>query len=91
MNDAMELQDVEKAIEDQDRERLWRQLKLAGSPHYKTGDVEPMDLYRAAGMLRSFALCNIIKYAYRNSNPDEPINADDMKKIVHYAEILRAL
>ena len=67
----------------------WEELKQRGSEHYKTsGGVEPIDLYRSAGMLRHFALSNIIKYAYRNANPDEPMNLEDMEKIKHYAEML---
>ena len=66
----------------------WEELKQRGSEHYKTGEVEPIDLYRSAGMLRHFALSNIIKYAYRNANPDEPMNLEDMEKIKHYADIL---
>ena len=60
--------------------------KKKGSEHYKTGGVEPIDLYKAGGMLRHFALCNIIKYAFRNRNL---INPKDMDKIIHYAEILK--
>jgi hypothetical protein len=71
----------------------WEELKAKGSDHYKTGEVEPIDLYRAGDMLRDFALGNIIKYAYRNRsgmNFFVPVSINDMKKIMHYAEMLIA-
>jgi len=69
---------------------LWEKAKENGSDHYKTGGVEPLDLYRAGGMLRSFALCSIMKYAFRNRNDEEPISVKDMRKIIDYAEKLIA-
>jgi hypothetical protein len=67
----------------------WEELKNRGSEHYKKeGEVEPIDLYRAGGMLRHFALSNIIKYAYRNRFLDKPISLKDMEKIKHYADML---
>lgn len=68
----------------------WDTLKQSGSNHYKTGGVEPIDLYRAGGMFRDFALCSIIKYAFRNRNPEEPISEKDMLKIIDYAQKLIA-
>lgn len=68
----------------------WSELKQSGSQHYKTGGVEPIDLYRAGGMFRDFALCSIMKYAFRNRNPEEPISAKDMGKIIDYAQKLMA-
>lgn len=66
---------------------LW---KKKGSQHYKSGKVEPIDLYKAGDMLRDFALCSIIKYAFRNrKNIVTRINKKDMDKIIHYAEILK--
>ena len=42
--------------------KTWDQLKRDGSDHYKTGGgIEPIDLYRAGGMFRYFALCSIMK------------------------------
>ena len=66
----------------------WEELKQRGSEHYKTGEVEPIDLYRSAGMLRHFALSNIIKYAYRNANPGKSVSIKDLEKIKHYADML---
>jgi len=71
----------------------WDELKQQGSRHYKTGGVEPIDLYRDAGAFRAFALCSIIKYAHRNfgSGLDEnPVSEKDMEKIIHYAGLLIA-
>ena len=69
----------------------WSELKQSGSDHYKTGGgVEPIDLYRAGGMFRDFALCSIIKYAFRNRNPEEPISLKDMNKIIDYGQKLLA-
>jgi len=66
----------------------WDELKKSGSNHYKTGGVEPIDLYLAGGMFQSFALCSIIKYAFRNRNTE--INEKDMLKIIDYAQKLIA-
>jgi hypothetical protein len=68
----------------------WDALKAQGSEHYKTGGVEPVDLYRDGGMFRHFALCSIIKYAFRNRNADEPVKQKDMDKIIDYAMKLKA-
>lgn len=66
----------------------WEELKQRGSEHYKTGEIEPIDLYRSAGMLRHFALGNIIKYAFRNADLSKPINIKDIEKVIHYAQLL---
>ncbi|RLE36898.1 hypothetical protein DRJ17_07665 [Candidatus Woesearchaeota archaeon] len=67
-------------------------LKQKGSEHYKVDGVEPIDLMRSGGMLRDFCIGNIIKYAFRNrSQLGRPISKKDMDKIIHYAEILKAL
>ena len=60
-------------------------IKNHGSQHYKTGGIEPIDLYESAGMLKHFALGNIIKYAFRNR---EVVCKKDMEKIIHYASML---
>mgnify|MGYP001183607194 CR=1 FL=1 len=70
--------------------KSWDELKKNGSNHYFTGGVEPIDLYRSGGMFRDFALCSIIKYAFRNHNPEEPISDKDMNKIIDYAQKLMA-
>ena len=68
--------------------KSWEDLKKKGSEHYKTGEIEPIDLYRSAGMLRHFALGSIIKYAFRNADPSKPINLKDLEKVKHYADML---
>jgi hypothetical protein len=73
-------------------EKTWDELKKGGSEHYKTGGVEPIDLYRAKGILKSFGLGSITKYAARNMDQyrgDEKF-IEDMNKIIHYAELLKA-
>ena len=71
----------------------WEELKQQGSDHYKTGGVEPVDLYRAGGMFRDFALCSIIKYAFRSrlgaALTYEKFDAN-MDKIIDYAQKLKA-
>lgn len=69
----------------------WVDIKGEGSGHYKTiGDCEPIDLYRSSGMLRHFALGSIIKYAFRNRDLNKKPSIKDLKKIIHYAEIIIA-
>lgn len=64
--------------------------KKKGSQHYKTGKVEPIDLYKSGMMFQDFALCSIIKYAFRNRRAaGKLISSSDMDKIIHYAEILK--
>lgn len=65
----------------------WTQLKEHGSEHYKTGGVEPVDLYLAGGMFTHFALASIIKYAFRQRNNP---NHRDLDKIIDYARKLKA-
>jgi len=70
--------------------KTWQQLKLEGSGHYKTGTVEPIDLYKSKGVFKPFALANIAKYSCRNMNEDRETFIKDMVKIIHYAELLIA-
>ena len=65
----------------------WNELKNQGSDHYKTGGVEPVDLYRAGGMFEHFALCSIMKYAFRQRFG---LNVRDLDKIIDYAQKLKA-
>lgn len=69
-------------------ERAWAAVKRRGTGHYKTGGVEPIDLYRAGGILAPFAIASIIKYAFRQR---KAISISDCDKIIHYAEMLKAL
>jgi hypothetical protein len=62
-----------------------------GSEHYKMGGVEPIDLYEQGEMLQDFALCSIIKYAYRcrrSANRSAELIVKDMAKIRHYADMV---
>lgn len=69
-----------------------KELKEQGSAHYKTGQIEPIDLLRDGAMLWDFALGSIIKYAFRSrrevSLKDSPFVISDMKKIKHYADMV---
>ena len=67
----------------------WGDLQQKGESHYKTGWVEPIDLYKSGGILKPFAIASIIKYAFRNRN--RKIVEKDLDKIIHYAEMLRVL
>ena len=70
----------------------WEKLKQQGSDHYKTGGVEPVDLYAAGGMMKYFGLCSIIKYAFRSRDLDDrELFTRNMDKIIDYAEKLKAL
>lgn len=89
----MECEQLTKLVEEK-REQIkieWDKVKLAGAEHHKTGggNVEPIDLYRAGGILKPFAIACIIKYAFRNRN--KPIHEKDLDKIIHYAEMLRVI
>ncbi len=72
----------------------WESLKKKqGSKHYKTGGTEPVDLYRAGDMLKDFALCSIIKYAFRSRremNLDKKVFINNLDKIIDYAQKLKA-
>ena len=71
-------------------DEAWEGLKNSGSKHYKGGGIEPIDLYKSGGILRDFAIGNIIKYAYRNRKDfSAKINKEDMEKIIHYARMLQ--
>lgn len=70
---------------------MWKKVKENGAKHYKTRGTEPIDLMRSGGMLRDFALGSIIKYAFRNrTEVCGKINREDLRKIMHYCEILLA-
>ena len=70
--------------------RTWMELKVSGNPMYKTGSVEPIDLYKVSGMFTHFALCNIIKYAYRYTKTRQRDRVSNLNKIIHYAQLLIA-
>jgi hypothetical protein len=72
----------------------WDELKQEGSDHYKTGGVEPIDLYRAITPHPSHsafavkALADCIKYAARQLT--RGYSPADTDKMIHYLRLLRA-
>ena len=74
--------------------KTWDELKQQGSPHYKSGTVEPIDLYRAAKPHESLsafgvkALTDIIKYSFRMLT--KGVNVSDCTKIIHYTSLAKA-
>lgn len=73
--------------------KSWSELKQDGSKHYKTNGVEPIDLYKSGDMFHDFALASIIKYAFRSRKGENLDNATfekNLKKIIHYTELLLA-
>lgn len=69
--------------------KTWEEIKQSGSGHYKTGSVEPIDLYKSLGILPDFAIASIIKYAARQKQ--KGLNQSDLSKIMHYCEILQTV
>lgn len=69
--------------------------KDQGAEHYKTGDIEPIDLFKSGNMLWDNAIGSIIRYAFRCrkevSLRDSPFVRADMEKIKHYADIVISL
>ena len=72
----------------------WDEIKQGGQSHYKNSDVcgiEPIDLYKAGGILQDGIIWNIIKNAYRSRREARPSFEDIqhyMTEIVHYANML---
>ena len=70
----------------------WNQLKQGGSKHYKTGTVEPIDLYKSVkphksiSALSIFAFCNVIKYSFRQLT--QGYKKKDCGKIKHYISMI---
>ena len=71
----------------------WNDLKKKGIEHYKTGGTEPVDLYVAGNMFHDFALCSIMKYAFRSRremNLETDLLIKNLEKIIDYAQKLIA-
>lgn len=69
----------------------WNTIKQTGNSAFKTGGVEPIDLYKTGGILHDGIIWNIIKCAYRsrrelNISMDEMMH--NMGEIKHYADML---
>jgi len=69
----------------------WERLKSDGSQHYHGSEIQPIDLYKANGHFRSWALLEICQHALRNLDADKPINERDMDKVIHYAKLLKVM
>ena len=70
----------------------WSKLKSDGNPAYKTGLIEPIDLYAAGEMIQDFATASAIKYLYRNRRDAvDKINPKDIHKAIHYCRMLLTL
>ena len=61
--------------------------KNENESHYKTGNIEPIELIRSLGVLEGFCTGNIIKYASRHN---QTFSQTDLLKIIDYALILLA-
>lgn len=57
-----------------------------GGTHYKDLKIQPIEYIYANGL--DFLQGNIIKYATRHKNKN---GAEDVKKIIHYAELILKL
>ena len=95
MDDLEELKEkMDKDIEDVLYDSGWKKLKMGGSNHYKSGTVEPIDLYKAGNMFHDFACASIMKYAFRSRkemNLNKELFNKNMDKIIHYASLLKAM
>ena len=71
--------------------KTWNEIKQDGQQHYKTGGVEPIDLYKAGGILHDGIIWNIMKNAYRGRRECH-VSLDDMihymTEIKHYADMM---
>ena len=71
----------------------WELLKQEGSGHYKTGKVEPIDLYKSITPHSSLnamevkALTDNIKYSYRMLS--RGITVSDLDKVIHYSRLAK--
>lgn len=77
-----------KSFVDEMDDLTWEECKSIGSDHYKTGDIEPIDLYDAVfphpslNCMQIKALTDNIKYSFRMLT--EGLNKSDVRKVLHY-------
>jgi hypothetical protein len=72
--------------------QTWDELKKEGSGHYKSGDVQPIDMFKAGNALRDFAVCSVVKYVWRNRREVSPsINVNDLHKARHFIDMLLSI
>ena len=60
--------------------------KQVGGTHYKKYKIQPVEFAQANEL--NYCESNIIKYAVRHRDKNK---ADDVRKIIHYAELLLEL
>ena len=53
-----------------------------GGDHYKTMKIQPIEFIHANGL--DFFQANIVKYATRHKHKN---GADDLRKVIHYAQL----
>lgn len=71
----------------------WERIKFSGSDHYKSGDVQPIDIFRSGDILLEWVIGEIIQHAFRNryqATGEKGINSKDFIKIKHYCDIILA-
>jgi hypothetical protein len=72
--------------------KAWKHIKADGSKHYQSKGAQPIDLFKDVKLHPSlkaidiFALCNNIKYSYRQLV--KGISDSDCGKIHHYTIML---
>ena len=71
--------------------KKWKDIKGMGSKHYQGSDVQLIDLWRrmkphpSLTVLDIFALCDNMKYSYRQLT--EGVCDEDCDKIHHYTDM----
>jgi hypothetical protein len=71
--------------------KTWKEIKKRGNKHYHGAGTQPIDLFKdtqphpSLTALDVFALCNNIKYSYRQLT--RGISDTDCEKILHYTEM----
>jgi hypothetical protein len=73
----------------------WVEIKKSGSNHYKTGELEMIDLYKSEGTLQDWAINEARHHMARNLSKLNTLGThkcvNDMEKVIHYAEIIICL
>jgi hypothetical protein len=75
----------------------WDEIKQKGSKHYKIGEgfIEMIDLYKSEGTLQDWAICEARHHFSRNLSSLQTLGTqkciEDMKKCIHYAEMIICL
>ena len=73
----------------------WNEIKQFGSKHYKTGELEMIDLYKSEGTLHDWVINEARHHLARNLSKLNTLGTDkcieDMDKVIHYAEMIKCL